>query len=180
VCNCFCSTFNFWLQKLEAKQKNLGSAFHGTLELCAWGLHERLNTNFFAQPPTFGIESWRLNKRICLELCWKAKFPSLELSKVQKFLQISFVNAIFYSYLTLFAYFAELCWNKESIHKGIFYFFFSHYVLKLCILLSPSFNSLLQVLPSVEGDELIEQRLVKENFEEVFSLFTTLHDIDVL
>jgi hypothetical protein len=32
----------------------------------------------------------------------------------------------------------------------------------------------------MEGVEMIEQRLLEENFEEVFSLFTTLHDIDVL
>jgi hypothetical protein len=38
----------------------------------------------------------------------------------------------------------------------------------------------LQVPPSLEGAELIEQRLLEENYEEVFSLFTTLHDIDIL
>jgi hypothetical protein len=32
----------------------------------------------------------------------------------------------------------------------------------------------------VEGVGLIEQRLLKENYEEVFSLFITLHNIDVL
>jgi hypothetical protein len=32
----------------------------------------------------------------------------------------------------------------------------------------------------MEGVEMIEQRLLEENFEEVFSLFTILHDIDVL
>jgi hypothetical protein len=32
----------------------------------------------------------------------------------------------------------------------------------------------------VEGDELIEQRMLKENSKEVFSLFTTLYDNDVL
>jgi hypothetical protein len=47
-------------------------------------------------------------------------------------------------------------------------------------LFSLSFNSLLQVLPSLEGVELIEQKLSEENFEKVFSLFTTFHDIDVL
>jgi hypothetical protein len=38
----------------------------------------------------------------------------------------------------------------------------------------------MQVPPYVEGVDLIEQRLLKENSKEVFSLFTTLHDIDVL
>jgi len=32
----------------------------------------------------------------------------------------------------------------------------------------------------MEGVEMIEQRLLEENFQKVFSLFTTLHDIDVL
>jgi hypothetical protein len=32
----------------------------------------------------------------------------------------------------------------------------------------------------LEGGELIEQMLVEENFEDVFSFFTTFHDIHVL
>ncbi len=68
----------------------------------------------------------------------------------------------------------------KSIQKVILNFSFSHFVLKLCILFYPSFNSLLQVLQFVEGVELIEQRMLKENSEEVFSLFTTLYDNDVL
>ncbi len=37
-----------------------------------------------------------------------------------------------------------------------------------------------KVPPSLEGAELIEQMLLEDNFKEVFSLFTTLHDIHVL
>jgi hypothetical protein len=47
-------------------------------------------------------------------------------------------------------------------------------------LLSPSFNFLLQVPPFVEGLELIEQSLLEKKFEKVFSLFISIHDIDVL
>jgi hypothetical protein len=36
-----------------------------------------------------------------------------------------------------------------------------------------------QILPFVEGVKLVEQRLIEENFEEVFSLFKTLQDINV-
>jgi hypothetical protein len=32
----------------------------------------------------------------------------------------------------------------------------------------------------MQGAELIKQRLVEKTFKEVFSLFTTLHDINVL
>jgi hypothetical protein len=32
----------------------------------------------------------------------------------------------------------------------------------------------------LEGAKLIEQKLLEENFEEVFSFFTTFHNIDVL
>jgi hypothetical protein len=57
---------------------------------------------------------------------------------------------------------------------------FSHSIFKLCILLSFSFHYLLQVLPSLEDAELIEQRLLEEDSEEVFSLFTSFRDIHVL
>jgi hypothetical protein len=32
----------------------------------------------------------------------------------------------------------------------------------------------------MEGAELIEQKLLEENFEKVFSRFITIHDYDVL
>jgi hypothetical protein len=59
-------------------------------------------------------------------------------------------------------------------------FSFSHFILKLCVLLSFSFHSLLQVPPYLEGAKLIEQRLLEEDSKEVLSLFTSFHDIHVL
>jgi hypothetical protein len=131
----------------------------------------------FARPPTFGTKSWRPSKKNCLKLSWKHKLSSLKLSKVQKFPQINFFNVILDFYLTFFPsflYFTKLCQNKESIYRGILTLSFSHYIFKLCILLSLSFNSLLQVLPSLEGVELIQKRLLEDNSKEVFSLFVTL------
>ncbi len=68
-----------------------------------------------------------------------------------------------------------------SLSIEVFLFFsFSHSIIKLWILLFPSFKIFLHVPPFVESVELIEQRLLKENFVKVFSLFTSHHDIDVL
>jgi hypothetical protein len=126
----------------------------------------------------------RPNEKICFELSWRPELPSLEFLKVQKFPQIRFFNAILDSYLTFFPSFlsfVKFYQNIESIYRGIlFTFSFSHFILKLCILFFLSFNYLLQVPPSLEGAELIKQRMLEDNFEEVFSLFTTFHDIDVL
>jgi hypothetical protein len=77
---------------------------------------------------------------------------------------------ILYSYVDIGIPFAKVFQILSSLH----------YVIKLFILLSLSFNYLLQVPPSLEGVKLIEQRLLEEDFEEVFSLFTTLHDFHVL
>jgi hypothetical protein len=42
-------------------------AFHGAPKHDAWRIHERPNTKKCTQPPTFGVESWRLSKDIlCL------------------------------------------------------------------------------------------------------------------
>jgi heme/copper-type cytochrome/quinol oxidase subunit 3 len=43
-----------------------------------------------------------------------------------------------------------------------------------------SINYFLQVPPSLEGVELVEQKLLEKDYEEVFSLFTTLHNVHVL
>jgi hypothetical protein len=102
---------------------------------------------------------------------------------VHKFLQISFLNAVLDSYVTLFPSFpcfAELFRYQESIYKSIPKSFFSHYVFQLCIFLSLSINFLLQVPLSLEGVELVEPRLLGKDSEEVFSLFTTFHNVHVL
>jgi hypothetical protein len=102
----------------KAEQKKLHTTSHGTPELCAWRLHERpitkyfcLASNFrwpfmelpcfvlkgsmkgqtqkcFIQPPTFSTESWRPSKIIHLKLSQKLELPSLQLSKVKKFLKL--------------------------------------------------------------------------------------------
>jgi len=53
-------------QKLEAKQRDFCSASHGAPEHEARKLHERLNANCFAWPPTFSAKSWRPSKTICI------------------------------------------------------------------------------------------------------------------
>jgi len=42
-------------------------AFHKSPKHEFCELHDRLNTNCFAWPPTFGTKSWRLSKTICIQ-----------------------------------------------------------------------------------------------------------------
>jgi hypothetical protein len=71
--------------------------------------------------------------------------------------------------------------HTESPSIEVFQTFcFSHFVLKLCIFHFLSINSLLHVPPSLEGVELVEQRLLEKDFKEVFSFFMTLHNVHVL
>ncbi len=67
------------------------------------------------------------SNQIFFKLFWKQELPSLELSNVQKFPWIYFLNVIFYYYLTLFPSFlsfAELYPYWESIYRGISDFLF--------------------------------------------------------
>jgi hypothetical protein len=49
---------------MEGQATKFALAFHGALGHDARGIHERLNIRKCARPPTFGVESWKLNKEI--------------------------------------------------------------------------------------------------------------------
>jgi hypothetical protein len=124
-----CSTSIFQHQKLEAQQKKNNSVSHGALELHAWGIYHMPNKKKFCLTSNFWHQNLEAEQKTFFKLSSKAKLPSSELPKVQKFPQINFLNAIIDSYLTFFTsflYFAELFWNKESMHRGILdYFIFT-------------------------------------------------------
>ncbi len=68
-----------------------------------------------------------------------------------------------------------------SPSKELFFILtFSHSIIKLCILFFVSFDFLMQVPPSLEGVQFVEQGLLEDILKEVLSLFTTLHDINFL
>lgn len=165
---------NLFESSMRGRNKFFCSTFHGTLEQLAQVIMKGFRVLVLKVEAKQSNFPWTL---------LKTRAPKLRAFKCAQISSNLFLecNSWFLCFLfPSFLCFVELFWYQESIYKSIPKFFFSHYGFQLCIFLSLSINSLLQVPPSLEGVELVEPRLLGKDSEELFSLFTTFHNVHVL